>query len=66
MKTNLEAVKSAAGDTLQPQVKAFEDSLQSLQTAITNGSGVTAIVSAAKDTATTGSALLTSLDQLKC
>jgi hypothetical protein len=59
-------VKSAAGDALQPQVKAFEDSLQSLQTAITNGSGVTAIVSAAKDAATTGTALLSALDQVKC
>jgi hypothetical protein len=66
VKTNLEAVKSAAGDALQPQVKAFQDSLQTLQTAITNGSGVTAIASAAKDVITTGSALLTSLDQVKC
>jgi hypothetical protein len=66
VKTNLEAVKSAASAQMQPQVKAFEDSLQSLQTAVTNGSGVTAIVSAAQDAATTGSALLTALDQVKC
>ena len=62
---NLTAVKAAATDQLQPQVKAFQDSLTALQTAV-NNPGAAAIVSALKDVGTTGATLLQALGNLKC
>jgi hypothetical protein len=58
-------VKSAAGTELQPEVKAFEDSLTQLQTAVTNG-GVAGIATAATGVAQKGATLLTDLQSLKC
>ena len=62
---NLTTVKAAATDQLQPQVKAFEDAVTALQTALGN-SGGGAIVTALKDVSTTGTALLGALGSLKC
>jgi ABC-type molybdate transport system substrate-binding protein len=66
--TNLQSVKAAASQQLQPQVSAFETSLQQLQTALgtTGSAGLTAIATAAADAARTGSALLLSLQNLNC
>ena len=69
VKTNLEAVKSAASSDLQPQVKALQDSLSQLQTAVSNvgsGGGLAAIVTAAQDVARNGSTLFSSLQNLRC
>jgi ABC-type phosphate transport system substrate-binding protein len=68
VKTDLQAVKAAASAELQPQVKALEDSLQQLGTALTNtgASGVAGVVSAATAVAQSGSALMASLQSLKC
>ncbi len=68
VKTNLQAVKAAASADLQPQVKAFEDSLQQLETALgnTGSSGVSGVATAATAAAQTGAALLASLQSLKC
>jgi len=65
IKTNLSAVKSAAGAELQPDVKAFEDSLTQLQTAVSNG-GVAGMTTAAAAVAKSGATLLASLQTLKC
>jgi hypothetical protein len=68
VKTNLATVKSSASSELKPQVTALETSLQQLQTALsdTGSAGVAGVVSAAKGVAQSGSALVTSLDNLKC
>ena len=68
VKNNLQAVKSAAGSDLQPQVNALQTSLDQLSTAISNASsvGVAGVVTAVKNVATAGTDLVTSLDKLKC
>jgi hypothetical protein len=65
---NLTALKSAAGDELKPQVTAFQDAVDALETAVKDvgSGGVSAVATAAKDVATSGSDLLTSLDDLRC
>ena len=65
IKKNLADVKAAAGADLQPDVKAFEDSLTQLQTAVSNG-GVAGIATAATAVAKSGATLLASLQTLKC
>jgi hypothetical protein len=60
-------VRSTAGEDVQPQVEAFQQSLDQLQTALGGGaSQITAIVGAVRDVATTGGTLLTSLSNLRC
>ena len=68
VKKSLQDVKASASSELQPQVKAFEDAVNQLEEALKNVSsgGVSAVVSAAKDVGTTGSTLLTSLQDVKC
>jgi hypothetical protein len=68
VKDNLQAVKAAAGADLQPQVTALQNAVTELGTAIANvGSvGVAGVGTAARDVATTGSTLLTSLNNLRC
>jgi capsule polysaccharide export protein KpsE/RkpR len=68
IRTNLAAVRSAAGSDLQPQIDAFQTSLDSLQSALDQSGTppVASIVSGVRDVATTGATLLTSLNNLKC
>ena len=68
VKKSLQDVKASASSELQPQVKAFEDAVNQLEEALKNVSsgGVSAVVSAAKDVGTTGSTLLTGLQDVKC
>jgi hypothetical protein len=68
VKDNLQAVKTNASADLQPQVKAFEDSLTALGNAISNVSsgGVGSVVTAASTAAQDGQTLLTALNSLKC
>ena len=68
IKNDLQSVKSAAGSDLQPQVNALQTAVDQLSTALSNASsvGVAGVATAAKDVATAGSTLLTSLDKLKC
>jgi hypothetical protein len=68
VKDNLQAVKSAASAEMQPQVKAFEDALGQLGTAITNvgSGGAGAVVTAASNAVSAGTTLVTSLNNLKC
>ena len=68
VKDNLATLKSAAGDELQPQVTAAQDALTALQSALKDVSsgGVSAVVTAAAKVASTGGALLTDLQGLKC
>jgi len=68
VKDNLAAVKASASAQLQPQVKAFEDALTALGTAVTNLSsgGVASVVTAATTAGQAGSTLITSLSSLKC
>jgi len=62
---NLKAVRSSAGSDVQPQVDAFQTSLDSLQSAVDSSAPVQA-VSALRDVASTGATLLTSLGNLQC
>jgi hypothetical protein len=68
VKDNLEGVQQAAGDDLKPQVQAFKDALSNLETAVKDigSGGASAAITALQDVGTTGSDLLTSLDDLKC
>ncbi len=68
IKTNLDAVRSAAGSDVQPQVDAFQTALDGLQTAVGSGGtpAVAAVVTSLRDVGTTGSTLLTSLGNLSC
>jgi hypothetical protein len=65
IKKNLADVKAAASAQLQPQVTAFENALNQLQTAVANPSA-SGVVTALKDVTTTGTTLLTGLAGLKC
>jgi uncharacterized phage infection (PIP) family protein YhgE len=63
----LSEVRSTAGDDLKPQIDAFQQSLDQLQTALAGGtSQAAAIVSALRDVGSTGATLLTSLQNLRC
>jgi hypothetical protein len=68
VKDNLQAVKNAAGADLQPQVTAVQNAVDQLSTALSNASsvGVAGVTTAAKDVATTGSTLITNLNNVKC
>jgi hypothetical protein len=68
VKENLQAVKSSANADLQPQVTAVQNAVDQLSTALSNASsvGVAGVATAAKNVATAGSTLITSLDNLKC
>ena len=67
IKDAIAEVRSTAGADVQPQVDAFQQSLDQLQTALSGGtSQVAAIVSAVRDVASTGATLLTSLRNLRC
>ena len=67
IKDALAQVKSTAGDDVKPQIDAFQQSLDQLQTALAGGtSQVAAIVTALRDVASTGATLLTSLKNLRC
>jgi len=68
IKDNVATLKSTAGDDLQPQVTALQDALTDLETALKNVSsgGMAAVISAGTKVATTGAALLTALQGLKC
>jgi uncharacterized FAD-dependent dehydrogenase len=60
-------VRSTAGADVQPQVDAFQQSLDQLQTALGGGaSQIAAIAQGVRDVATTGATLLTSLGNLRC
>jgi hypothetical protein len=66
--TNLGKVKDAASAELKPKVDEFQSALRDLQDAVTNAgsSGVSGIVSAASDAASSGAAVVTSLQNLGC
>jgi hypothetical protein len=67
IKSALAEVRSTAGEDVQPQVQAFQQSLDQLETALGGGaSQAAAIVSALRDVASTGATLLTSLRNLRC
>jgi hypothetical protein len=67
IKDALAQVRSTAGDDVKPQIDAFQQSLDQLQTALGGGtSQAAAIVSALRDVASTGATLLTSLRNLRC
>ena len=62
----LAEVRSTAGDDVQPQVEAFQQSLDELQTALAAGtSDIPGIVSALRDVVSTGGTLMTSLGNLR-
>jgi hypothetical protein len=63
VKQNADALKSSVSAANQADVQSLEDSLTSLQTAISNvsSSGVGGIVSAAKDVATSAATLISKL-----
>jgi len=65
VKDNLTAVKAAAGNDLQPQVTAFQDALQQLQTAV-DASSAASIATSLKSVIQTGTTLLTDLGKLSC
>jgi hypothetical protein len=67
IKTDLGAVKSAAGSDVQPQVDAFQGAVDQLQTTLSASSPpISGIVSGVRNVATTGATLLSSLRNLKC
>jgi hypothetical protein len=67
IQTALGEVRSTAAADVQPQIEAFQQSLDQLQTALGGGaSQVTAIVRGIRDVASTGGTLLTSLRNLRC
>jgi hypothetical protein len=68
VKDNLTTLKSTAGDELQPEVTALQDALTDLQSALDDVSsgGVAAVVTAARNVASTGATLLTDLESLRC
>ena len=60
-------VRSTAGADVQPQIDAFQQSLDQLQTALAGGtSQIPAIVRSVRDVVPTGATLLTSLRNLRC
>jgi uncharacterized phage infection (PIP) family protein YhgE len=68
IKDDLGAVRTAAGNDLKPQVEAFQNAIDQVQTALT-GSGtpqIGAVVSGIRNVASTGATLVTSLKNLSC
>ncbi len=63
-------VRAAAGEDLQAQTDALQDSLSALQTAVENlasgGGQASAVITAVADVGSTGGTLLTSLGNLSC
>ncbi len=66
IRSDLAAVKSAAGSDLRPQLDAFEQALDSLQTAVSGSGSAQDIVAGVREVATTGATLLRSLQNLSC
>jgi hypothetical protein len=67
IKSALGEVRSTAGTDVQPQVDAFQQSLDQLQTALAGGtSQAAAIVRSIGEVTSTGATLLTSLRNLRC
>ena len=68
IRDDLDAVRSTAGADVQPQVDAFQQAVDELQTAL-GGSGSSPardIVAAVQDVGSTGATLLASLGNLDC
>ena len=65
---NLKAVASSASQELQPEVKALQDSLAQLATAITDvgSSGVSGVTQAAQAVVSSAGTLTTDLNNLNC
>jgi hypothetical protein len=65
---DLQVVKAAASSQLQPQVKAFQDSLDELGSAISNVRtvGVARVITADSNAIEAGSKLTTALSDVKC
>jgi hypothetical protein len=67
IKNALAEVRSTAAADVQPQVDAFQQSLDELQTALGGGaSQIAAIARSVRQVASTGGTLLTSLRSLQC
>ena len=68
VKTDLQALRSSAAGEAEDQIKAVEDSLNDLETAISNVSsgGEAAVVTAAAKVVSSGSALVESLQDIDC
>ena len=68
VKTNLQALRTSAADEAKDQVKAVEDSLKELETAVKNVSsgGEAAVVTAAAKVVSSGNALVQSLQDIDC
>jgi hypothetical protein len=65
---NLEQFKSTARGEFDTEIDGFEQSLSKLQSAVgdVGSNGMSPVVQALRDVLQSGSALLTSLDSLKC
>ena len=68
VKTDLQALRTSAAGEADDQIKAVEDSLNDLETAISNVSsgGEAAVVTAAATVVSSGSALVQSLQDIDC
>jgi hypothetical protein len=68
VKTSLQSLRTSAADEAQGEIKAVEDSLEDLETAISNVSsgGEAAVVTAAATVVSSGSALVQSLQDVDC
>ena len=68
MGDDLQVVKDAASSQLQPQLTAFQNSVDTLKTAISSvrTDGVSAVITAASNAVKAGSTLVTDLSDVKC
>jgi hypothetical protein len=68
VKTDLSSIKQSAKADVAPQVTATENTLNALQTAVTNfeSGGIGPVVTAATGFATSAGTLLATLSSLKC
>jgi hypothetical protein len=68
VKTNLQALRTSAAGEAKDQIQAVEDSLEELETAISNvgSGGEAAVVTAAAKVVSSGSALVQSLQDIDC
>jgi hypothetical protein len=68
VKDNVAAVRSAASSEVKPEADALNSAIQDLENAVKNPSagGIAAVATAASKVASAGTALMTSLDSLKC